>query len=336
MGRRHAVTGLALASLLLSGCSQAPSGAASPAPGVDAAPVATDGRYTQLVADLHERGAGVWIESDVVKAYLAGPERYRQVLTAVLALARKPGVSGIKIADELGYHDGTDPEQALAVVRAAVRDIHTASPRTKVLIDVVVPELGCLSWTTTSTPAMRMCGANAQSSSPGASLDAVDGYVDSGVDVIDLSTGLQDDGWYAGQGTSRDAAMRQCWREAVRRWGTRVTLQARKALAHAGPYEGGTAQAQADVHTYVDIPLEEGAKAVDIWTWAQQYRGRLVTLTDPGGAPNALTVALQERRKRGAQLWTHMTPSVFQVDRTHDVPAVARQFDVVFAAAGTG
>jgi hypothetical protein len=336
MRRRPTVAALALASLLVGGCSAPTPGATSPSAGIDEARSTTDGRYALLVADLHHRGTGVWIESDFVKAYLDGPARYHQVLDAALALARRPGVSGIKVADELGYHDGTDPEQASAVVKAAVRDIHTASPTTKVLIDVVVPELGCLSWTPTSTPAMRMCGANAQSSSPGASVAAVDGYVAAGVDVIDLSTGLQDDGWYDGQGTSRDEAMRLCWREAVRRWGGTVTLQARKALAHPGAYDGGSARAQADVHTFVDIPLEEGAAAVDIWTWAQQYRGRLVTLTDPGGAPNALTVALQQRRKEGALLWTHMTPSVYQVDRQHDVPAVSRQFDVVFVAAGTG
>ena len=297
---------------------------------------APDGRYAQLVDDLRAKGAGVWVESDVVKAYQAGPARYHQVLGIVLALARRPGVAGIKVADELGYNDGTTREQAAAIVRQAVADIHTASPRTKVLIDVVVPELGCLSWTPTSTPAMRMCGANAAAANPGASLEAVDGYVASGVDVIDLSAGLQDDSWYVAQGSSRDEAMRQCWREAVRRWGTRVTLQARKALAHPGAYAGDAAQAEADVHTYVDIPLAEGAKAVDIWTWAQRYRGQLVTLTDPGGAPNALTRALQQRRKEGARLWTHMTPSAYQVDRAHDVGAVASQFDVVLVAAGTG
>ena len=65
-------------------------------------------------------------------------------------------------------------------------------------------------------------------------------------------------------------------------------------------------------------------------------RAQLVTLTDPGGAPNALTRALQQRRKEGARLWTHMTPSTYQVDRAHDVAAVASQFDVVFVGRGDG
>ena len=81
-------------------------------------------------------------------------------------------------------------------------------------------------------------GRTPRTANPGASLEAVDGYAASGVDVIDLSAGLQDDSWYVAQGSSRDEAMRQSWREAVRRWGTRVTLQARKALAHPGSYSG--------------------------------------------------------------------------------------------------
>ncbi|MEW1952682.1 hypothetical protein [Terrabacter sp. NPDC080008] len=342
MSRRRAGAALSLAAtLLVAGCSGSPQGSAPssstpPEPAVVAARAPTAGKYVELVKELRARGTGVWIESDFVKAYLAGDARYRQVVGAALGLARQPGVAGIKVADELGYHDGTTSEQALALLRQAVHDIHAASPGTKVLIDVVVPELGCLSWLPTSTPTMRMCGADAQSANPGATIAAVDAYASTGVDVIDLSPGLQDDSWYVAQGTSRDEAMRQCWREAVRRWGSRVTLQARKALAHPGPYTGGEATAQADVHTYVDIPLAAGAKAVDIWTWAQQYKGQVYTLTDPGGAPNALTRALQQRRKEGARLWTHMTPSLYQVDRAHDVPEVTQQFDVVLVAAGTG
>jgi hypothetical protein len=342
--RGRVLAAFAFASALLAGGCGEPAPSPAPpgpaeykiAPGEFQGQAAPDRRYAGLVDALRSKGTEVWIESDVVKAYQAGPARYHQVLGIDLGLARRRGVGGIKIADELGYDDGTTREQAAAVVRQAVTDIHTASPRTKVLIDVVVPELGCLSWTPTSTPSMRMCGANAATANPGASIAAVDDYAASGVDVINLSTGLQDDGWYAAQGTTANEAMRLCWREAVRRWGSRVTLQARKALAHPGSYSGDDAQAQAQVRTYVDIPLAEGAKAVDIWTWAQHYQGELVTLSDPGGAPNALTRALQQRRKKGARLWTNMTPSTYQVDHAHDVLAVTSQFDVVLAAAGTG
>lgn len=299
--------------------------------------ITAEARYVTLAAQLVARGTGVWVESDFVKASQAGPARYRQVLSIALDLARRPGVSGIKIADELGYHDGTDPAHARALLRQATQDIHSALPTSKVLIDMVVPELGCLSWTREATADMRLCGASTRVQDPGATIAAVDDYIaSSGLDVLDLSPGLRDDSWYAAQGSSRDAAMRIAWREAARRWGGRVTLQARKALAHPGRYPYTAARAEADVHTFVDIPLSEGAKAVDIWTWAQLYQGQFVTLTDPGAKPNALTRALQERRKKGAAVWTHMTPSALQVDLGYDVVAASREFDAIFVAAGTG
>ncbi|GAA2148965.1 hypothetical protein FHX52_2776 [Humibacillus xanthopallidus] len=294
-------------------------------------------KYVALATRLAQHGVGVWVETDLVAASQAGEPAYRRALSITLDLARRPGVRGIKIADELGYHDGTDTSSALALLRRARTDIRAALPDASVLVDVVVPELGCLGWTKVATHVQHECSDAARAGDPGASLGAVDRYVASGaIDVLDLSAGLRDESWYAAQGTTRDDAMRAAWREAVRRWGSRVRLQARKALAHPGSYTLTPAEAEADVHTFVDIPLSEGAAAVDIWTWAQRYHGVVVHLTDPGGVDNALTRALEERRKKGAQLWTHMSPSTLQVDLDHDVAAASRLFDAVLVAAGTG
>ena len=165
MTRRVLASVVAASALLAGGCG-APAPSATPrAASVLGTQTPTDGRYAELVDDLRATGTGVWVESDVVKAYLAGPTRYRQVLGTALALARRRGVAGIKVADELGYHDGTTPEQAADMLRRTVADIHASSPGTKVLIDVVVPELGCLSWTASSTAVMRMCGAGSTSTS---------------------------------------------------------------------------------------------------------------------------------------------------------------------------
>lgn len=322
--------------LTLGGCDRVGEAHAGGAATPEVAAVAAS-PYVRLATSLAAQGVAVWVEADVVKAYLAGPDRYRQVIAISLDLARRQGVRGIKIADELGYHDDTTQATARSLVVRAGQDIHTAQPTTKVLIDVVVPELGCLGWTPDPTAGMKVCGASARIGTPAASLASVDAYVSTGaLDVVDLSPGLRDASFYSQQGTSRDDAMRLAWREAVRRWGGRVTLQARKAFAHPGPYPSSPAQAEADVHTFVDIPLAAGARAVDIWTWAQTYQGALVTITDPAGRPNALTRALARRRAAGAKLWTHMTPSALQVSLPHDVAEVSAQFDAVFAAAGTG
>ena len=100
---------------------------------------------------------------------------------------------------------------------------------------------------------------------------------------------------------------------------------------------GGTAaDAAADVRTFVDIPLAHGAKAVDIWAWSQPYKGGTYTITDPGLQPNPLVEALRTRRDRGAELWTHMTPSSLQTGLEADVKAALTMFGTVFVASGTG
>lgn len=318
-------------------------------------------------------GAQAWVEADLVKAWLEGPDRYRHVLDVVVAFASRPGISGVKIADELGYGDGLDAATALAFLKQTTAALHARLPGRRILADIVVPEFGCLDWrrgsavpspsvtgtsatgtsatgtnatgAPTATPSstasivasQRTCAQVQRAKYPGASLAAVDAEIaHGGLDVVDLSAGLQEDKQYAAWGTTRDVAMTAIWDEASRRWGGEVTLQARKALAHPGRYTGSAQTAERDVHTFVDIPLAHGAKAVDIWTWSQPYQHETYQLTDPGIADNALMAALQSRRAKGAHLWTHMSPSSLQRGVEQDVTAATRIFDAVLVASGTG
>ena len=363
-GRALAVAGCLAAGLGLGACTATPavrSTAAAPRPTTVVTTPAS--RYLALADAVHAHGADVWVEADLVKAWRAGRDRYRRVLDSVSSFATSPGVRGVKIADELGYGDGLEPAQALAFLKQATADLHAKVPGTKVLIDVVVPELGCLAWqhpdgtrpTTGSTSppgqpsgiptlsasavlaAQRTCAATTRAKDPAAAIASVDAEIaQGGLDVVDLSAGLQEDQRYLEWGTTRDAAMTAIWEEASRRWGTKVTLQARKALAHPGPYSGDAQTAEADVHTYVDIPLAHGAAAVDVWTWSQPYRNATYQLTDPGLRGNALTAALLARRTKGAHLWTHMTPSSLQSGIEPDVTAATKIFDAILVASGTG
>jgi hypothetical protein len=313
-------------------------------------------------------GAQAWVEADLVKAWRTGPDRYQQVLDVVVAFASRPGVAGVKIADELGYGDGLDATQALAFLKETTAALHARLPAgRRVLADILVPELGCLDWqrqapatgaegtpspsaipssvSATSPPAPsatvvaseRTCGEIQRAKYPGATLEAVDAEIaHGGLDVVDLSAGLREDGQYLAWGTTRDAAMTAIWDEASRRWGGEVTLQARKALAHPGRYTGSAQTAERDVHTFVDIPLAHGAKAVDIWTWSQPYKGGTYQLTDPGITDNPLMAALRSRHTKGAHLWTHMSPSSLQRGIEPDVAAATSVFDAVLVASGTG
>jgi hypothetical protein len=294
--------------------------------------------YIDMVDMVAAQGAKVWIEVDLVTAWETGPQRYADVLNIAVKLASRPGVVGIKIADELGYHDGLDtPERAREFLAQASSDIRSRLPRTKILVDMVVPQLGCLAWASQQVERLD-CANKAANTSPAATISAVDTYLAAKTfDVLDLSAGLLDQATYLTWGTTQDEAMLAVWQEVVRRrWGVLVTLQARKALAHPGSYTGSTAQAEADLRTYVDIPLANGAKAVDIWAWRQQYKGAMYRLYDPGLHPNPLIAGLARRRAAGDHLFTHMSPSSVEVSATTDVSSATAIFDDIFVAAGAG
>ena len=294
--------------------------------------------YVEFVDTIAAQGAKVWIEVDLVKAWQSGPQRYADVLNIAVKLASRPGVVGIKIADELGYHDGIDtPKRAREFLAQASSDIRSRLPGTKILVDMIVPQLGCVAWVAEQAE-RRDCATAAGNTSPAAAIDAVDSYLGSKTfDVLDLSAGLRDPEDYRVWRTTRDEAMGAIWKEVVRRgWGVLVTLQARKALAHAGSYVGGTAQAEQDLRTFVDIPLANGAQAVDIWTWSQQYKGTTYRLFDPGLQTNPLSAGLARRHDAGVHLFTHMTPSSMEVSAKTDVLAATAIFASVFVAAGAG
>jgi len=295
--------------------------------------------YERAVDVAHQYGLRVWIESDLVKNWLAGPDRFHAAIGRIGDLATRPGVAGVKIADELGYHDGLDSvDKIRRFLRDSATALHAVAPGKPILIDLLVPELGCLP---DHEPPLRwatICAVQQRGLYPQLALDAVDGYLSSHtVDVVDLSTGLLPDVTYSGWGVDVDAAQRTAWAEVhLRGWDGKVRLQGRKALAHPGSYPGSTADAQSALSTYVDIPRAEGAAAVDVWTWRQFYQGQVYRLLDPGLRHNALWTALLDRRQHGAELFTHLSPSSLEKGLQADVAVVAEAFSDLFVAAGTG
>ncbi len=295
--------------------------------------------YADLARDLQGRGVEVWFETDLVARWLEGPAAFDTALTRLADLATLPGVKGFKVADELGYHDGlTSVDQATSFLRAVRTELGSRAPGAEVVVDMVVPELGCLAWTPEGSPS---CASQGRAGSPAASEAAVTGYLRAGlVDRLDLSTSLLDDSTYRSWGLSRARAQTEAWAH-VRKlgWGELTTLQARKALADAGGYQGTSATARADVHTFVDIPVAAGAGAVDIWTWRQQYDGSTVSLLAPDLADNPLWDQLRRRHRAGVHLLSHITPSQLPdgaAARARECDRVAEVFDAMLVAAGTG
>ena len=301
------------------------------------APAAAPGgdKYAAAVRVASSDGLAVWIETDLAKRWLQGKRAFDVAEKRVASLARLPGVMGVKIADELGYDDGFAGRAGLmrAFVRDAATALHRDAPGRSILVDLVVPQLGCLPGTTTS--AALSCRQSAASTHPGLELSNVDALLKTrAIDVLDLSTGLLSGSQYAAMGTTRDRAQAAAWKEVTRRgWPSLVRLNARKALAHPGGYSGNAA---ADTATFLAIPLREGAHAVDVWTWRQQYKGQVYRLMDPGAVSNALWRALLARRAAGDYLLTHFSPSSVDTTLAADLHLISTVFRGVFVAAGTG
>jgi hypothetical protein len=281
----------------------------------------------------------VWIETDLVKRWEEGPTWFRAAIDRVAALANQSGVVGIKIADELGYNDGMNSASKISqFLSETAHALHAAAPRKLILIDMVVPQLGCLPGQQSAGSPAAKCARREQAAYPQLALPAVDGYLHMHViDVLDLSTYLLSDSTYKAWGTTADGAQTAAWQEVVRRgWSGLVRLQSRHAFAHPGPYPGTPAQAAAAIHLYVDIPLAYGSRAVDIWTWKQEYSGQMYTLMNPGMQPNALWDQLERLRQADDVLYTHFSPNSVESGVQTDLATIATVFTNVFLPAGTG
>lgn len=352
MMRRLSV--LLLVAAVLAGCtltpsrsrSEAPPRSTPPAPAstVSAGPLAdavvhTSDPYVGLANMLHARHVRIWWEADLVARWLEGPAAFDAAVARLGRLAQVPGTVGFKIADEIGYGDGLrSPDDVERFLTDAHQALARVAPGKRLLVDAIVPDLGCLPW---RGAAQQSCADAARRDYPAATADAMTRYLHSGtLDNLDLSTGLLDASFYASRGLTVHQAQQEAWAHVVSwGWAQLTTLQARKALAAAGGYQGSAADAADDTAVYVDVPVASGAKAVDIWTWRQAYDGQTVSLLDAGLGTNPLWTSLLRRHASGVHLFTHMTPSQLPTAPrayAHECDLAAAAFTDVFVAAGTG
>lgn len=337
---------LATVLLLATGCSSDTGHTGGPPAGRTKGPdgafnpvSASSDPYAASIDMFHRLGLQIWVDSDLVSRWQDGRQSFHAALVRDAQLAQRPGVVGIKVADELGYNDGLDtPEQVQQFLDATARGLRKLAPDTKILVDTVVPDLGCLPWLASQLPQAGQCAAQERSAYPAATMKAVSGYLASGsIDALDLSTGLRDPDEYASWGIGVDQAQRAAWAEVNRLgWQNEVILQTRHAMAHPGSYPSDAATAWTDVHTYVQIPTQEGAHAVQVWTWRQGYDGQTVRLVDPGLRSNALWQALIAARRSGVFMTTTFTPSSVEKSPEADARMIAQVFKGVYVAAGTG
>jgi hypothetical protein len=329
--------GLVMATtVLMAGCAltrtRQPESAPSPFPNL--------GPYRQAVDAAASRGLAVWLDADLVKRWAEGPKSLDAAVGRLSALAVRPGVVGVKIADELGYHDALDnnPSRVSAFLTAAAAALRPRIHGKRILVDILAPELGCAPGVPNVRGPAALCRPMARARYPALTLDQIDRYIGSGtVDAVDLSTHLLPVSRYRSWGIDRMTAQRAAWQEVKRLgWSRKVIVHARRGLAHPDDYRGDASSAEADVKLFVDVPLHTGAAAVSIWTWRQLYQGQVVRLLDPGLRPNPLWVALLARRRVGAVLFTSFSPSSTERGVGADLDMISRVFTGVYVAAGTG
>jgi hypothetical protein len=333
--------GLVMATaLLVAGCATGTRPSARAKSESVPSPFPDQGPYRQAVDAAVSRKLTVWLDGDLVKRWAEGPTSFDAAVRRLSALAVRRGVVGIKIADELGYHDAlnNNPSRVSAFLTAAAAALRPRIHGKRILVDIIAPELGCAPGAPNLRGSATLCRPMARAKYPALTLDQIDRYLDSGtVDAVDLSTQLLPEADYRSWGIDRMTAQEAAWREVQRRgWSRKVVLHGRRGLAHPDDYRGDAGSAEADVKLFVDVPLHTAAAAVSIWTWRQVYKGQVVRLLDPGLRPNPLWNSLLARRRTGAVLFTSFSPSSTERGVGADLDMLSRVFSGVYVAAGIG
>ncbi|MET8160336.1 hypothetical protein ABZT47_28590 [Sphaerisporangium sp. NPDC005289] len=269
-------------------------------------------------------GMRVWIESELAPAWTAGKDQFDAAVASMAAQASRPGVVGVKFAQDLGYWGFKTATDVRKFVKDASTALRAAMPAGKQLaVDVVVPEMGC--------GANEPCQAALRTKYPLITRANVEKYVLTGdVDHVNVSSGLFSSE-YATYKITPDKALRNQWIGVrARGWDTRVHVGAREVgLAHSGANKLTAAQAEAAAKLRVDLPLQAGVQTVMLWTHRQEWDGATWRLLDQGLATNTMWKALQARKGLG-RLSVTFDASDPEEGITQDLTKLAEVFDEVY------
>ena len=256
--------------------------------------------------------------------------------TRMAELARFPGTVGFKVADELGYHDGlTTKAQVLAFLRATRSALARVAPHAQVLVDAVVPELGCLPRPRRARRSLRPQRPRHQ---PGASSTRCPGTSGrAGRPARPECRAAVRVGLPRSRPDPPPGADRKVWRDVdALGWSAMTWLQARKALAMDGGWTGTHAAA---------------SRAGSSTSTSRGSMAPTPSTSGPGGrrttaAPTACSHPTSGRTRSGTSCWpgprrggpVHAPDAQHPVDRAprraHEYDLVASVFDAVFVAAG--
>ncbi|MEV6986492.1 hypothetical protein AB0M95_35260 [Sphaerisporangium sp. NPDC051017] len=301
-----------------------PTPSASAAPPKTKTPAAPDDATGKAAATAVKLGMRVWIESELAPAWQAGKDQFNAAVAALAAQANRPGVVGVKFAQDLGYWGFKTADDVRRFVSDSSTALRAAMPADKQLaVDVFVPELGC--------GVSQPCQAALRTQYPLITRANVEKYVLTGdVDHVNVTSGLFASE-YAKWKITPDKALRNQWIAVrARTWDTRVHIGAREVgLAHSGPAKLTAQQAEAAAKLRVDLPLQAGVQTIMLWTHRQNWDGTTWRLLDEGLKTNTLWKALQARKALG-RLAVTFNASDPEREITQDLTKLAEVFNEIY------
>ncbi|RJL30865.1 hypothetical protein [Bailinhaonella thermotolerans] len=293
--------------------------------------------HDEFIDEADRLGMRVWLEAELIDPWLRGKADFDKAVAELARQARRPGVVGIKYTDEVGWADPLkSPEQITRFLSEASAALRRAAPGKLLLVDMFVPELGCVPGSDDDGP--QECRAEMRGDYPLIRVENAEKYLLTGyTDAVNLSPDLFVDK-YREWGLPPEKAHEAHWREVKRRgWDKKVVLYSRDAeLAHKDASTLTPQQAESLVRLRVDLALKGGARMANLWTWRQDYEGAIHRLMDPGNKPNALWERLKARKAAGARMSVQCNPGAMEVGIKQDLKEMSAVFSDVFMWAGVG
>ncbi|WP_329430950.1 hypothetical protein OG339_48210 (plasmid) [Streptosporangium sp. NBC_01495] len=288
-------------------------------------------------------GLRIWLETDLVAAWQAGPAQLQAAAARLAQHAAAANVVGVKVAAELGLRGGFDNTAAGAEqIRTFLSDVSkvmraTLPPGRQIAVDVIVPELGC--------GQSQACVTAMRTGYPLLTLAEVETYVLTGnVDAVNLSSPLVKPfvDVYTKAGISQDRVLQQQWLALRQRnWDSKVPglyIGARDiGLAHSGTTSTLTgAVAENAVKARVDQPLKTGVRHVVLWTWRQTWNDtdwRLTNRGDGQGLKSSGVWDALRTRKPLERTSVIFNPREFELSIAEDLKEIATVASTVYITA---
>ncbi|MGV9383536.1 hypothetical protein ACWDRB_47520 [Nonomuraea sp. NPDC003707] len=313
--------------------------ATSTAPNRPAATAPDGNTVAEAISAAKTAGLRVWVETDLADDYTAGDAQFQAALRSLIAAAKRPGVWGVKFAEDLGYNSGfASSEQVITFLARATKALRAALPGKRLAIGVVVPELGCGS----SQPCIKAMRAKALL----ATKHHVDSYLKAaGVDRVEVASGRFGSDLAQYQVTDPQtnkltaitpALATQAQWLSIRAlgWDTLAQIGSREhGLAHKGDnssWNKTTATAQIDAR--VGTALGFGAPIVTLWGHHTVDNGQTYQLLNAGLATNGMWSVLTGLNLRG-RLAVVFDPGSVDVGVRQDVTALGQGVSEIFILA---